>query len=82
MSRTEVHDRRKRVKERLVGLVAACEADLAPLLREELRSLVDAYGVLKERAGRLDFHDLLHRTRDLLVRDRSVRAELQAASGY
>jgi ATP-dependent exoDNAse (exonuclease V) beta subunit len=53
------------------------DADLAALLQGELLATVDAYTALKARAGRLDFLDLLLRTRDL-VRDRpDVRAELQ-----
>ena len=53
------------------------DADLAALLQHDLLATVDQYEALKTRAGRLDFLDLLLRTRDLL-RDRAdVREELQ-----
>jgi ATP-dependent helicase/nuclease subunit A len=54
------------------------EADLAALLHTELRPLVHEYLRLEGRSGRLDFFDLLERTRDLLRDDRTVRAEYQA----
>src|SRR5207237_2417361 len=61
----------------LDDLLDACAADLAACLREELRPLCVAYEELKERAGCLDFLDLLLRARDLVRGDRSVREELQ-----
>ena len=42
------------------------------------RGIVHAYEELKARAGKLDFLDLLARTRDLLVTGNAVRRELQA----
>ncbi len=45
----------------------AADADLAALLREELRGSIGRYEELKRRAGALDFVDLLLRARDLLV---------------
>jgi ATP-dependent exoDNAse (exonuclease V) beta subunit len=54
-----------------------CEADLAACLREELRPVIDAYEREKARAGKLDFFDLLLRTRNLLVESDVVRRELQ-----
>ena len=56
---------------------AAADADLAALLREELRDVIDGYEVLKHRAGALDFVDLLLRARDLLVSDSAVREAFQ-----
>ena len=52
-------------------------SDLAPLLQAELGETVAEYQKLKERAGRLDFLDLLIRTRDLLLQWRSVRQHFQ-----
>ncbi len=75
--RRELMDRRDEVKAQLDALVAACDADLAPLLDAELRPLVGAYEELKARAGKLDFLDLLSKTRDLLAGDAGVRQELQ-----
>jgi ATP-dependent exoDNAse (exonuclease V) beta subunit len=57
---------------------AAADADLAALLREELRGVIDGYEVLKRRAGALDFVDLLLRARDLLVSDAHVRSAFQS----
>jgi ATP-dependent helicase/nuclease subunit A len=54
------------------------EADLAACLREELRPLVRGYEQLKAKSGRLDFLDLLVRTRDLLRDDTAMRTELAA----
>jgi ATP-dependent exoDNAse (exonuclease V) beta subunit len=56
----------------------AADADLAVLLHGELRAVVDGYERLKQRAGALDFVDLLLRARDLLVRHERVRASFQA----
>jgi len=52
-------------------------ADLAALLQTELRSLVQTYERMKARAGKLDFVDLLIRTRDLLRDDAAVRRFMQ-----
>ncbi len=68
---------RASVKEELSQVLDACDADLAACLSRELREVVSGYETLKRRAGRLDFLDLLLKTRDML-RDRpAVRAELQ-----
>jgi len=77
LTRDEVAARRDAAKESLDRLVERCDADLAPCLQSCLWSLVDAYERRKERAGRLDFLDLLQKARDLLVRDRAVREDLQ-----
>ncbi|HEY8515121.1 MAG TPA: UvrD-helicase domain-containing protein [Candidatus Binatia bacterium] len=75
--RDELLARRDALKERLDAFVAASGADLAPLLRDELWEVVEAYEALKSRTGCLDFLDLLVRTRDLVRGDASVRADLQ-----
>jgi ATP-dependent exoDNAse (exonuclease V) beta subunit len=56
----------------------AADADLAALLREELRDVIGGYERLKRRAGALDFVDLLLRARDLLAGDVRVRAAFQS----
>jgi ATP-dependent helicase/nuclease subunit A len=53
------------------------DADLAVELREEMRSLVDEYNDRKQRAGKLDFVDLLIAVRDLVRDDAEVRHYLQ-----
>ena len=75
-TRDEVLELRDAVKVELDQLIAACDANLAPLLQEELQSAVSMYEKLKARAGRLDFLDLLVKTRDLIRNVTRVRAEL------
>jgi ATP-dependent helicase/nuclease subunit A len=75
--RLERRERRDRVKARLQAFVDACGADLAPLLREDLWPVVADYERLKQRAGCLDFLDLLLLARDLVRDDAHVRRELQ-----
>ena len=75
--RAELLARRNALKERLDSFIDDAGADLAPRLRDELASVIDEYEHLKERAGCVDFLDLLLRARNL-VRDKPfVRAILQ-----
>ena len=53
------------------------DADLAALLREELRETIRRYELLKARAGRVDFLDLLLKTRNLVRDHAAVRADFQ-----
>ena len=78
LPRAAVIGQRDAVKQQLDAALAAADADLAALLREELRPVIVAYEELKQRAGRLDFLDLLLRARDLIRDDRSVREEVQS----
>ncbi|HZR81469.1 MAG TPA: UvrD-helicase domain-containing protein [Candidatus Binatia bacterium] len=77
LTREDARAARDAVKQELDALVAACEADLAPLLQRELRPVIDEYARRKASAGKLDFLDLLLRARDLLRGDREVRADFQ-----
>jgi len=52
-------------------------ADLAGLLQSEMQGLVRTYEELKARSGKLDFSDLLIRTRDLVRDDARVREFLR-----
>ena len=61
---------------RLLAFQQASNADLAALLREDLRELIDDYEAAKQKAGMLDFDDLLLRTRGLLLDHAEVREEL------
>src|SRR5262249_47679691 len=65
------------VKLHLDGLLDSSNAELASLLQEELQPAIVAYDNLKARAGRLDFLDLLLKTRDLIRDNAGVRSELQ-----
>jgi len=56
----------------------AADCDLAALLHEELRDVVTGYEQLKQRAGALDFVDLLLRARDLITGYPRVRQAFQA----
>jgi ATP-dependent helicase/nuclease subunit A len=53
------------------------DADLAVGLREEMRGVVDEYTDRKQRAGKLDFVDLLIKVRDLVRDTPHVRKYLQ-----
>src|SRR5207247_1620368 len=53
------------------------DADLAALLHAELSGTIERYEALKQAAGRVDFFDLLLRTRDLVRDTPEVRAGLQ-----
>ena len=77
LTRDEVLARRDRVKADLDAFVAASDADLAPLLHRALQPPLADYERLKARAGRLDFLDLLIKTRDLIRDNPAVRNELQ-----
>jgi ATP-dependent exoDNAse (exonuclease V) beta subunit len=70
--------RRQAAKDQLDAFVRDAGAHLAPLLRDDLWPLVEAYEHAKARAGCLDFVDLLLRARDLVRDDPTVRAGLQA----
>lgn len=77
LDRTAVLEKRSAVLTTLRSFVGLAEADLAARLREELSPVVEAYESLKQKAGVLDFVDLLSLTRDLVVRDRAARETLQ-----
>jgi len=73
----ELKARRDALKERVEEFVAQSGADLAPRLRDDLMAVLEEYTRLKERAGCLDFLDLLLRARNLVRDKKSVREELQ-----
>ncbi len=75
--RSDLVDRRGRVLEALGLCIQACEADLAACLHRDLQPVVQRYTAVKERAGVLDFLDLLIRVRDMLRDHAEVRAELR-----
>ena len=77
VSRDEVLALRDRAKANLDAFITASDGDLAPLLHDALQAPIKTYDILKTKAGRLDFIDLLIKTRDLIRNDVSVRRELQ-----
>ncbi len=76
--KVELRARRDALGGRLRAFADAAGADLAPRLRDELWSVVERYERLKERAGKLDFLDLLLLARNLLRDNPEVRRDLQA----
>ena len=77
LSRDEVLALRDQAKANLDAFIEASDADLAPLLHDALQTPIAAYEVLKAKAGRLDFLDLLIKARDLIRDSAAVRGELQ-----
>jgi ATP-dependent exoDNAse (exonuclease V) beta subunit len=72
----DLRNRRDELKVRVQEFVNNAGADLAPRLREELWPVVDEFERLKERAGYLDFLDLLLRARNLIRDNRDIRTAL------
>jgi len=70
LRRAEFHSRLKALSDKI-------GADLAPQLRNELRSVIDRFQELKRRAGKLDFMDLLLLARDMIRDHAGVREDLQ-----
>jgi ATP-dependent exoDNAse (exonuclease V) beta subunit len=77
LTRDQVLARRDQTKSNLDSFIAASDADLAPLLQQALMAPIAQYELLKARAGRLDFLDLLIRTRNLIRDNPTVRNELR-----
>jgi ATP-dependent helicase/nuclease subunit A len=77
LDRAAVLASREAARTALREFVALAEADLAARLRDELAPVVQTYESLKQKAGVLDFVDLLSLARELLVRDAAAREELQ-----
>jgi len=77
LPRAKVLERRDEAKAMLDRLVERCDADVASRLREELWPGVRRYESQKSAAGRLDFTDLLIKTRDLVRDQPPVREALQ-----
>jgi ATP-dependent helicase/nuclease subunit A len=77
VSREEVVARRDELLRWIHEFRWRADADLAAALREEMSGIVHEYTERKDRAGKLDFVDLLTRVRDLLRERREVREYLQ-----
>ncbi|HEX6897475.1 MAG TPA: UvrD-helicase domain-containing protein, partial [Bryobacteraceae bacterium] len=75
--REQVVAGRQQLLANLETFQTAADADLASTLRSEMWDLVERYGALKRRAGKLDFVDLLILARDLVRQNAEVRGHLQ-----
>jgi ATP-dependent helicase/nuclease subunit A len=64
-------------REKIDGFRCSADADLASHLRDELWAVVELYEEQKQKAGQLDFLDLLVCARNLLLHD-GARGQLQA----
>src|SRR5258705_5292176 len=73
----DLRNRRDELKVRVQEFLDNAGTDLAPRLREELWPVVDEFERLKERAGFLDFIDLLIRVRNLIQDNGDIRTALQ-----
>ena len=78
VARDAVHAAHQALLNELDGFAMDADADLAALLREELRGSIARYEELKTRTGALDFLDLLLRARDLVRNVDEVRRDFQA----
>lgn len=77
VTEAEAVGRRDAAWAELSGFLRDAAADLAACLKVELQPVLAAYEAEKARAGKLDFVDLLVKTRDLVRDHGAVRAELQ-----
>jgi ATP-dependent helicase/nuclease subunit A len=77
VSREDLVTRRDDLSRWIEEFRRRADADLAAALREEMRGVVDEYNTRKQRAGKLDFVDLLIHVRDMIVKDADVRRYLQ-----
>lgn len=76
-SRDEILAAKDRLLENLDGFQQRSDADLAALLQTEMRGLVEKYEEIKAQSGKLDFGDLLIRTRNLIRENGDVRRFMQ-----
>ena len=77
VSRSQVQEGHKALVAALEVFTADADAELAALLRDELRGSIDRYQELKARTGALDFLDLLGCARDLVRDHEDVRRAFQ-----
>ena len=76
--REDVARARDRLQAELARFEADANADLAALLCRELRECAGRYETEKDKAGALDFLDLLLKTRNLVKENADVRRSFQA----
>src|SRR5438552_10421108 len=76
-SRDQVIEKTDQMIDALTLFIERSNADLAALLQSEMQNLIELYEDLKVRSGKVDFVDLLIRTRNLIRDDGDVRRLLQ-----
>ena len=76
-TRDEIVARRERLLQAIEQFRRRADADLAAALHHEMQDLVREYEDRKQRAGKLDFVDLLLKVRNLVRDQPAVRAHLQ-----
>ena len=77
VSREELIAKREELLRWIGDFRRRADADLAALLRDEMQGILEEYAIRKQRAGKLDFCDLLLKTRELICERAEVRAYLQ-----
>jgi len=77
VSRADAHAAHKALLDSLDAFALDADADLAALVREDLRGSIAGYQQLKARNGALDFVDLLLVARNLVRDNDDVRADFQ-----
>ena len=77
MPREDVARARDELQAELTRFETDANADLAALLRRELRACAETYEEAKAKAGALDFLDLLLKARNLVRDDADVRRSFQ-----
>jgi ATP-dependent exoDNAse (exonuclease V) beta subunit len=78
VAREDVQLLRHTLLDQLETFKERADADLASVLHTEMRDLIDAYEELKNAAGKLDFVDLLLKTRNLIRDNAAVRSFLRS----
>jgi ATP-dependent exoDNAse (exonuclease V) beta subunit len=82
VGRQAVLDARERLVADLVAFRDRADADLAALVHGDLQSCIEGYERRKQKAGALDFLDLLMRARSLVHDNAEVRREFQGRFRY
>jgi len=82
VARQAVLDAREQLVAALVEFRSRADADLAALVHADLQECIQGFEALKQKAGALDFLDLLIRARDLVRDNQEVRHEFQDRFRY
>ena len=82
IARARVVEQHAKVVEVLKRFRRVADADLAAELQRDLQGVLERYDQLKKDTGRLDFVDLLLKTRNLLRDDEEVRRAFQDRFKY